>query len=412
MTDPVIRPQNSVLLFKLQAAEGTPAVPSAAADAVPFEADSLSYSGPFKNDPSNEVGASLVKAAPLVVGQPVTLRFRSRIKGAGAGVTYTSGIKPPYHQLFAACGMPGFFTAAIATAVLTAGTAISGTLGTGYAGTAQLYTGMPLIITAGAGVGHTPLITDYTAGKVATLSDTFSPVLDVTTSVSLPANWTYAGSSPRDAATRAAQHPAGTAYLYEDGVLHQFVDCRGICDLDGDTARPGFGSFQFTGIYVGTGSDVAVPTGVVLANHSGPMLVQGAGTPPAMLVNRKGLPISKWSSTVGGQIESPEDPNTQQGFAAGQITAREPMFGADPLATLIATRNTLAEIAAFSQYPIALRFGGTAGNRWSLLHPVAQPVDLQPGTRGSYRSHQNNYRALSNGRDAQDRDLDRIICFY
>lgn len=405
----MLRPQNSVVLIKTQTAEGTPATPSAATDAIPFETDSVTFTNPYTSESSNEANGSFVSGAPLVVGQPATIRFRSRVKGAN--LAYSASVKPPLHEAFAICGLRGLFTAAIATALLTAGTGTTATLGTGFTGTAQLYTGMPLVLTAGVGSGNTPLITNYTAGRVATLSDLFSPVLDTTTSASIPGNWTYAGTSPRDAAGRLTDHPCGTIYVYQDGVLHQFVDCRGRVDFSGDTARPGFAEFEVVGTYISS-TDVAVPTGTVIANQSAPLLVKGAGTPPAALVNRKPLPISKWTSSVGGQLESPADPNTTFGFGPGQIGSREPMFGCDPLATLIATRNTLAEIGAFSQYPIALRFGSVATNRWSLLHPVAQPVAQENGTRGMFMSHDQQYRALSAGRDAQDRDMDRILCFY
>lgn len=403
------RPQNSILLIKTQTAEGTAATPAASTDAVPFEADSLTFSNPFASENSNEVTGSLVAGAPLVIGQPATIRFRSRVKGANAA--YSASVKPPLHAAFAICGLRGLFTAAVAAAALAAGTATTATLGIAFSATAQAYQGMPLILSAGTGSGHTPLVTDYTSGKVATLSDSFSPPLDTTTQAAIPDNWTYAGTSPRDAASRGTDHPCGTIYIYEDGVLHQFVDCRGRVDLSGDTARPGFAEFEITGVYVST-TDVAVPSGAVIANHSAPLLVKGSGTPPAALVNRKQLPISRWSSATGGALESPADPNTANGFAAGQIGPREPVFGCDPLATLVATRNTLAEIAAFSNYPIALRFGSAAGNRWSLLLPKAQPVSQEESTRGIFRSHDQQYRALTPGRDAQDRDADRFLCFY
>ncbi|MEA3033151.1 MAG: hypothetical protein QOH86_1167, partial [Sphingomonadales bacterium] len=250
-----------------------------------------------------------------------------------------------------------------------------------------------------------------TAGKLATFSDNFSPALDNTTLASLPANWTYAWTSPADGATRATDHPCGTLYYYEDGTLYQLVDGRVKLDMEGDTAKPGFATATVTGIFAGK-SDAAVPSGLVVANHSAPTLVQGANTPPAIQVNRKGLPISKWSLTDGGSLTSPEDPNTTYGFGAGQLGGREVMFGCDPLATLVATRNTLSEIAAFTNYPIGLRFGYTASNRWSLLLPVVQPVDEGTGKRGEYRSNDLSFQAIPSGRDAQNRDCTRIMCFY
>src|SRR5439155_1240656 len=112
------------------------------------EEDSVQPGNPFRREASNEANGSLDAAAPLVVGQPYTFKFRFRIKGANAG--YTSSVKPPHHQIFSAAGARGFFTAAVSAAALTAGSATTATLGTGFAGTAQLYKGMPLILSVGA----------------------------------------------------------------------------------------------------------------------------------------------------------------------------------------------------------------------------------------------------------------------
>ncbi|MDD1450820.1 hypothetical protein NHF48_007365 [Sphingomonas sp. H160509] len=48
---------------------------------------------------------------------------------------------------------------------------------------------MILLLTGGAGAGAQPAVVEYTAGRVATLADTFTPPLDATTQVSMPANW-------------------------------------------------------------------------------------------------------------------------------------------------------------------------------------------------------------------------------
>lgn len=410
MPDPVIRPRNGVLLIALQSAQGVAASPSAATDAIPFEDGSVTYNSPFQTEASNEANGSLVAAAPLVVGQPATFGFRSRLKGAGAGVTYTSSVKPPLHAPLQACGMRGLFTAAIAAAALTAGTTSSATLGTGFSTTAQAYRGLPLLLTGGAGAGRMPLITDYTSGKVATLSDLYGSALDTSVSAAMPANWSYAGTSPADVSARATDHPYATIYWYEDGNLLQWIDCHGTVDLDGNTARPGFGAFSFIGVYMGK-TAVAVPSNAVIANHSAPLLVQGSGLPPAMQVNRKGLPISRWSWTNGGNVESPEDPNTAYGYAGGEIGGRATIFEADPLMTLVTTRDTLSEIAAFANYPLALQFGMTAGNRVSLLGPLVQPIEASPTDRGSFRAETTRWQALNPGKDANGRDGDRILAF-
>ncbi len=411
MADPVIRPGNGLLLLALQSADDTYATPSALTDALPYEEDSIDFNGPFKTEQSNESNGSFAAGAPLVIGQPATFSFKARLKGAGLGATYTTAVKPPHHAALAACGWMPLFTAALAAAALTAGTANSATLGTGAAATAQAYRGMPLMLTGAPAAGRCPLIVDYSAAKVATLAESYGAALSTSNQGAIPANWSYAPTSPVDAATRASMHPSATIAYYEDGVLHRWGNCRGTIDFEGSSARPGMATFSFTGVYLGR-TDAAMPTNAVIPGHSAPLLVQGSAAGPAAQIAGKPLPISKWSLKNGGEIETPDDPNTTYGFGAGQITDRTQVLQVDPLMTQVAVRDTLAAIASYAQVPAALQFGATQGNRWSLLLPTSQPTDMTPGTRGKLRSETINYQALSPGRDSAGRDGDAILCFY
>ncbi len=411
MGDPTIRPANSVLLIRLMTSDTDLVAPDPLTDAVPFEVDSVSRNSPFTLEQSSEATGSLVTGAPLVIGQPATVSFRSRIKGAGAGVTYTSMIKPPLHAALAACGRRPQFTAAIATALATAGSATTATLAAGFPATAAALVGMPLSITAGIGVGATPLVTGYTSGRVATLSDNFTTPLDNTSSLALPANWSYAGTSPADATARATDQPMAIVYLYRDGQLWRWTHCRGIVGLDGRTARPGYAAFNFNGIFAGQ-VDAAVPTTAVIANHLAPTLVQGSAVSNAVLLNRKPLAISTWSLEPGSQAFNSEDPNTNNGFGQGELAERTQMLKFDPLATLIANRNTIADIGAGVVQTGVIRHGTVAGNRWSLTLPRAQSVGEEDGTRERLLSEQLTLQVLNSGRDAVTRDTDSVLTFY
>lgn len=408
MADTTIRPANVAVLIKLETQEGVDASPAAATDAIPVEADSVSYNSPWTTEQSNEATGSLVSGAPLIIGQAATISFRSRVKGAAA--TYTATVKPPLHQALQACGWKGQFQAAIATALATAGSATSVTLPASYPSTAQALLGMMLSITAGAGNGASPAVIDYTSARVATLAESFNPVLGTTSSVALPANWTYAQTSPSDAASRATDQPSATIYIYEDGTLLKFVGCRGTAALEGQSARPGFATLSFSGIYAGK-TDVAIPAGLVVAGHSAPVLAQGSAVSPAVLLNRKPLPISRWALDPGSTLETPDDPNTTYGFGPGQITDRAPRLTLDPLATLVATRDTITDIGNGTTMSAVLRHGSVSGNRWALIAPLAQPVEANPGTRGNLRSEEMALQLRSGGKDAYSRDTDRFLVF-
>lgn len=408
MADAIIRPDNAVAMFKIETTEGVDAVPTVA-DAFPFETGQQ-YNSPFTSEESSEVTGSMVAGPPSVIGQPAEITFRCRMKGANAA--YSASVKPPHHALLLAAGKKALFTAAVAAAAVTAVAGNTATLAAAFAATAQAYRGMPLKLSVGPGAGRTTFITDYTAAKVATLADSFNPVLSTATLAEILPNWTYAGTSPKDQAARLTDQPSGTLYLNEDGVLRKYVACRvSLSDWGGETAKAGFFTFRITGIYAGK-VDAALPEAAVPL-HSAPILAMGvAGVDPAFIVNRLQLPIASWSIAENTTQENPEDPNTAYGFGASQLGRRAPELRCDPLATLVATRNAEADIAAMAQYPALIRAIGGAYNRWAITAPQVQPIAANAATRGSLRSEDSRFRLLSPGRDAQARDGDSILCFW
>lgn len=405
-----IRHGNVALRFKIETTEGVDAVPDAT-NAFPFEVDSVEYNSPYRADTSQEANGSLAASAALIVGQPAEISFRVRIKGAGAGSTYSASVRPPHHDLLQACGWRGFFSAAVAATALAAGTASSATLATPFAATSQLYRGMPLQLAAGNSGGRLVHVADYTAGRVATLTDSFGAALTTSVTAALPANWTYAPTSPADLTARTADHPSATLYIYEDGVLRRFAGLRGMLDFAGESARPGFLTFRFMGTYLGK-SDVARPLDSV-PQHSAPTLANGStGINNSVLINRLPLAIRNWALSVGQSLEVIDDPNTPFGFGPADIARRDPALTLDPADTLVSVRNVIADIEAGTRYPGVIRFGNTTGNRWSLTLPVLQPVEATPGRRGIYRTEELTLDALNAGVDPQVRDSDAVLCFY
>ena len=405
-----IRPRNVVMLFKAETTAGTDASPTTA-DAFPFEAEGWSYNAPWAAEDSDEVTGSLVAGAPLIVGQPAQISIDARLKGAGAGTTYSAGVKPPHHALLQSCGWRGLFSAAVAASALTGGSTTSATLGTGYGTTAQALRGLPLQLAGGTSGGRLVHVTDYTAGKVATLTDQFGSALNTSTTAALPANWSYAPTSPASAATRATDHPTGTLYIYEDGRLLKFVGCRGQLTLDGETARPGFSRFRLMGVFAGE-SAASVPS-VSVAQHSPPVLAMGdAGVTPALLVNRIELAVKRWSFGGPSAMEVRDDPNTAYGFAYPDLDVRAPMLEIDPLTTAKANIDRWNEIMLGTSMSAVIRTVGAAGNRWSLCLPLTSPVGADPDKRGIYRTDALKLRAYSPGVYPSTRDNDAVLCFY
>lgn len=409
MADPIIRPRFSLAMFKTEATEGVDSGPTIA-DAFPFESDSFNYTDPYTAEDSAEAVASLVSAQPRIVGQPVTMTFRCRLKGANQA--YTALIRPPHHALFQACGKRGLFTAATLAATATAGTTTAVTLNASASALAQALRGMPLVVGSGANNGRSPLVVDYTTGRVATLAEVYSPAFDATSGLSVPANWTYAGTSPLSVAQRATDHPSGTLYYYEDGLLVRLFGCRGSVTFSGQSKAEGFAEFRLTGIWGGR-VDATIPSGAAIPAQGGPVLLQGSSSDAAFVVNRQPLPIGQWSYDDSVTVENPDDPNTTGGFDPGVIGSRAPRLTCDPLLTTVATRDTIADILNATTFSAALRLASTTvGNRVSFVWPRVQRVGGALGTRGALRSESLVLRATSPGLDPNTRDGDMILCFY
>ena len=405
-----IRPRNVVMLFKAETVVGTDAAPTAS-DAIPFEAEGWSFNAPTTAEDSDEATGSMIAGAPLIVGQSSVIKLRFRVKGAGAGITYTAGIKPPHHALLQSCGWRGLFSAAITATALASGTTTSATLATPFAATAQAQRGLPLQLAGGTSGGRIAHVTDYTAARVATLADVFGSALSAAATAAMPANWSYALTSPKDAAARVTDQPSGTLYIYEDGRLLKFTACRGALTLSGDTARPGFAEVELMGVFAGE-VPASVPV-VTVAGHVAPVLAMGdGGINPALVVDRVELATKSWSLNGPPKLETRDDSNTAFGFGAPDLDIRALALGIDPLTTYKANIDRWAQIAAGTQMPAVLRFGNTAGNRWSLVLPTVSPVKADPATRGIYRTDDMSLRAYSPGVDASSRDADAILCFY
>lgn len=407
----MIRLRNVLALAKNEATEGVDAAPVAGTDAFPFEIDSVSIGSPYTTEDSNEATGTMIAGAPLIIGQPVPVRMRMRLKGAGAGIVYTSTIRPPMHALLQSCGWRGLFTAAIAATAITAGTTTSATLGATFPATAQALRGQRLILAAGNGAGAHPTISDYSAARLGTLTELFGAALNTANTAELRANWTYAKTSPANQSERTADEPSSTIYFYEDGILYRLFGFRGNPVISAESAKPGF--VEISGLAMWGGQiDAGIPAGAVIANHAAPTLNMQTAISPAFAVNRRLLPISNFTYDPSNQVDSYEDPNTINGFGAAELGGRAGMLTCDPLKTLLATRNALADLESqVNNFVGVVRAGQVAGNRWALTLPQLAPTSVEFSTRKNARSENQMFRALSPGRDASGRDGDAILCF-
>ncbi|XKH37561.1 hypothetical protein ACIU1J_19615 [Azospirillum doebereinerae] len=214
-----LRSKNAALLAKIETTEGTDAAPAAGSDAVLVENPQISFNPTIVQ--TNEVTGSLDSRGPIAGGMTVQITFDVLLKGSG-----TAGTAPEWGKLLKAAGWAEVVTAAavpVAPEAATAGTASSLTLGAGASGTAQAYRGMPLLLTGNPVAGATSFVADYTAGKLATLTDLFGTALSVGTSYQVPVNVLYKPAS--------VSIPSLTFHLFMDGLKYIVAGCRGNATL-------------------------------------------------------------------------------------------------------------------------------------------------------------------------------------
>lgn len=380
-----LRTKNAVILAKIEATAGTDAAPVASTDAVLVENPQFNPNPNLVN--TDEVSGSLDGAGPMVGGLKATLSFDVYLKGAGA-----AGTVPEIGKLLRACGFAETINAAaipVAPEACAAGGSIStAVLGASAAATAQLYRGMPIAI-SGAVTGNS-FIADYTAAKLATLTDTLSAAIVATSNYQIPANVLYSPASN--------SIPTLTLYLYADGLRYRMVGCRGTWQLKADAGGVGKISFTFSGVVLDK-ADIAVPVPTYDQTRA-PVWINGK-----MLYNRLVAAVSQLSLDGGLSVVFPDNPNAVQGFDVPEITDRKITGSINPLETLKATRDIFGDFTAGTRRIMHAMLGSTAGNRVGITIPAAHVTNQTPSDRSGISE-------VTIPFEATGRDAGVFFCFY
>lgn len=357
-----LRSRNAAFLIKLEASEGVDAAP-AATDAMMVEEVVSGMGTSFIE--STEITGALDAGAPAVIGAPTTWTMRARLRGVSGAALSASNL-PPADPLLQIMGYERVVQAAIVAAALTGGTANSATLGTGFPSTAQGLRGFPLVFTGPDHAGHVGIVTDYTAGRVATLADTYTPALSATDLAAVPASIAYR--------PRSSGIPSATVYHYLDGILRKLVGARATGTIAMDAAGIPILSATITGIFAGE-SDAAIPAGINPSGIMPPLFVQSANKSPAFVMDRKPIGVANFSLDVGNSLTSPADPNTENGFGMGLLVARDTRLSINPQMELVATRNVFQQLQQGTVFPLVARAGSAVGNRLAIVAPQAQVIE-------------------------------------
>jgi hypothetical protein len=313
-----------------------------------------------------------------------TLELRVPLRGSGAAAT-----APSWGALMRACAMEEVLTSsAIVATAAASGSASTATLATPYATTAQLYRGMPMILT---GNPTGPLITpclDYTAGRVATFGETFSPVLSASTLVQLPANALYRPTSDESV------YRTVTIYGWRDGFRWRFTGGVGSVRLEVETGGIGMLVFTLTAQYLDQAAN---------ANPAAALVSGNAPSPPIFQAGRARLfgdraQVARMAFDLGVSTALPEDPEQANGAGPGVPMMRASSLDLDPLIDTTNQAALFGRLTSGQSGPAFAVIGSTAGNRFAVTMPAVRCLTNDPGDRNGFGA--NSIRAQANSPDA------------
>ena len=333
----------------------------------------------------NEYTGSLDKAASVPGGLRPRIKLRMPLRGSGTAAT-----APEFGKLLRCCTMAETYTSS-AVGIPTA--AVSGTTTTvtgavAFTATAQLYRGMPLLVT---GDQVTTLgIVDYSAARVFTHGETRT-AMTTSSLLQIPVNYRYAPSSDESV------YKTCTLYIYIDGWLQIFTGCSGTWSIELTTGGIGFITFDMRGQYV-TPSSTAFPSGPATAAATRTAVVPPRFVGGKLQLDKTAAQANTFSIMAGVEVLLPDDPESAEGFGSALPVSRAASGSLNPY---VDTTKNLAAMNAFrngTNVNLVAQLGSTAGNRFVIVAPAVRTVGLKQGDRGGIMA--NDIQFQCDGADA------------
>lgn len=363
------------LATKVETTAGTDVIAGTPATADWTDA-AFEFSPDYVLTPNPSWAGSLDQRPGIVGGGRFMLQgVRVPIRGSG-----TAGTEPEWFRLLKAAGMVQTDTAAAvgAPTAATAGTAVTATLQSPFDATTDLYLGMPIILAGNPSTAKTTLVTQYTSGRVARLSRSFSPVLDTNTTAQIPIN------NMLKLSDTVSDWPRLTVYAYEVGQLAIGVGCivlnPRIVLVNGDMA---FLECDIMGSLSQALTETSLPSGAAAVSRATPPQWRNGECQLGLSITDRNT-VRAYGATLGlgsTGIYTP-DPENANGFGLAELMARRV---AAEVAIMANSTNGPTRRAAMTAGDSALMFsailGTTAGNRIGILLSPAVLQQIRQGQR-------------------------------
>jgi hypothetical protein len=364
MSIDLVRMRFAAIAAKIETTAGTDAIGGTPANADWVAADcEIDFDPVVVENP--ELTGSLDRSPAIVGGLKPRIRLRIPLRGSGTAAT-----APEWGRLLRCCTMAEGITAAAigAPTAAAAGTTTTLTLATPFAATAQLYRGMPLLLTGDRTL--TTGITDYTAARLATLGETMATAGTVTTLAQIPPHVLYSPTSDE------AVYRTATLYFYADGLRWRFTGAVGTWSLELSTGGIGFLVFELRAQMLDKAA-APLPTGWNTAIRPTPPRFVGG----RCQLNQQVARARRVMLEAGVTVTLPDNPEAAEGYDPAVPVERDARGAIDPLmntTTAVALFNAFRQGTAMSLMAI---LGVTAGNRFCVIAPAAKATGMRPGER-------------------------------
>jgi len=363
-----VRIKLSAMAVKTEITAGVDAFGGATPQSSDFVAGELTFSLPQQTVEDMTATGSLDSNAPIPTGIRPQLTVRIPLRGPGV-----AGIAPEWGRLLTACRFEEVIQAAVgAPTAATAGSATTVTLATPFAATAQAYRGMPLILAGNPAAGDVTPILDYSAGRVATLGETFATPLSASTLAQIPNCVLY-----RLTDDETLIRPV-TIYGYRGGIRWRFTGCKGSVALAMTAGQPAFLTFTLRGQLLGAYEAAALPTGWnQVSRPQPPNWSNGLSR-----LDRAVARCASYGWNANNTMYDGENPEAPQGYDPPEITGASGSVTIDPFTTTTNSPGRFGKFQVGTAMPFAGMLGATVGNRFTIANPSLKITAYEDANRG------------------------------
>lgn len=335
-----------------------------------FIAAEMSFQLPQQVVEDPTLTGSFDRNAPIPTGIRPQITLRVPLRGSGVPAT-----APEWGKLMTACRFEEVAQAASvgAPTAASAGTDKTITLAAPFAGLAQVYRGMPLILAGNPAGGDITPIIDYTAGRVATLGEQFGAPLSNASMAQIPVNFLY-----RLTDDETLFKPV-TIYGYRGGLRWRFVGCKGSAALEMRAGQPAFLTFTLRGQLIAAYEPAALVTGWNTIRRPQPPIWANGLSRLDYAVAR----CATYSYNENVTMYDPENPEAPQGFDSPEITEAAPQVTIDPFSSTTSSPGRFAKYQSGASFPFVGMIGAVAGNRFAITNPALQISQFADGDRGT-----------------------------